>query len=144
MCSISHGKAELESDQTGFPMHQVPKLKAAKANIRLDFMFADVMKQQGWVREATLLFVHTNFSAVDLRELRTRAGGMQVQYSVYRYMKSQDREHNKLIFRSADDVCLLAYNPLTFYFFNIIHFMVTRTRTSYIVNRVTRELTQIE
>ena len=59
-------------------MHQVPKLKAAKANIRLDFMFADVMKQQGWVKEATLLFVHTNFSAVDLRELRTRAGGMQV------------------------------------------------------------------
>lgn len=59
---------------------QVPKLKAAKANIRLDFMFADVMKQQGWVKEATLLFVHTNFSAVDLRELRTRAGGMQVQH----------------------------------------------------------------
>lgn len=57
---------------------KVQKLKAAKASIRVDFIFADAMKQQGWVKEATLLLVHTNFSATNLRELRTRAGGMQV------------------------------------------------------------------
>ncbi|CAM9322825.1 unnamed protein product, partial [Choristocarpus tenellus] len=39
------------------PMH--------KANTRVDFMFADALKKNGWVKEATILFVHTNFSAVD-------------------------------------------------------------------------------
>lgn len=63
---------------------KVQKLKAAKASIRVDFIFADAMKQQGWVKEATLLLVHTNLSATNLRELRTRAGGMQVsKYAQY-------------------------------------------------------------
>lgn len=58
---------------------QVQELRADKADIRVDFMFADVMKQGGWVEEATLLYINTNLSAVNMRELRKRAGCMQVR-----------------------------------------------------------------
>lgn len=57
---------------------QAPKLNAVKDKIRVDFIFADAMKQAGWVAEATLLFVHANFSAKNLIELRTKADGMKV------------------------------------------------------------------
>lgn len=59
-------------------MPQAPKLKAAKAAIRVDFIFADALEQQGWVVDATLLFVHTNFSPTQLLELKRKAGGMKV------------------------------------------------------------------
>ncbi len=49
-----------------------------KAKIRVDFIFSDAMKQEGWVTEATLLFVHTNFSTKNLAELRKKAAGMKV------------------------------------------------------------------
>ncbi|CAM9170214.1 unnamed protein product [Ectocarpus fasciculatus] len=57
---------------------EVPKLNGVKAKIRVDFINADAMKQKGWVAEATLLFVHTNFSAKDMIEIRTKADGMKV------------------------------------------------------------------
>lgn len=59
-------------------LSQAPKVSSVKAKIRVDFIFADVMKQQGWVAEATLLFVHTNLSAKNLIELRNKAGRMKV------------------------------------------------------------------
>lgn len=60
------------------PLLQVPKLNGVKAKIRVDLINADAMKQKGWVAEATLLFVHTNFSAKDIIEIRTKADGMKV------------------------------------------------------------------
>ncbi|CAM9697476.1 unnamed protein product [Ectocarpus sp. 12 AP-2014] len=57
---------------------EVPKLNSVKAKIRVDFINADAMKQKGWVAEATLLFVHTNFSAKDIIEIKTKADGMKV------------------------------------------------------------------
>ncbi|CAN0290255.1 unnamed protein product, partial [Ectocarpus sp. 13 AM-2016] len=57
---------------------EVPKLNSVKAQIRVDFINADAMKQKGWVAEATLLFVHTNFSAKDIIEIKTKADGMKV------------------------------------------------------------------
>ncbi|CAM9789346.1 unnamed protein product [Ectocarpus sp. 6 AP-2014] len=57
---------------------EVPKLHSVKAKIRVDFINADAMKQKGWVAEATLLFVHTNFSAKDIIEIKTKANGMKV------------------------------------------------------------------
>lgn len=42
-------------------------------------MFADIMKQEGWMSEATLLLVHTNLSTINMHELRKRAGGMKVR-----------------------------------------------------------------
>lgn len=57
----------------------------------MDFIFADAMKQEGWVVEATVLFVHTNFSAENLRELRRKAGGMKVTKGT--------REKNRFFFR---------------------------------------------
>eukprot|EP00752_Nemacystus_decipiens_P015160 g13505.t1 len=57
---------------------EAPKVSSVKAKIRVDFIFADAMKQEGWVAEATLLFVHTNFSAQNVVEIRRKAGSMKV------------------------------------------------------------------
>ncbi|CAB1117936.1 unnamed protein product [Ectocarpus sp. CCAP 1310/34] len=58
---------------------EVLKLNSVKAKIRVDFINADAMNQKGWVAEATLLFVHTNFSAKDIIEIKTKADGMKVR-----------------------------------------------------------------
>lgn len=63
-------------------VQQAPKFGTGKAAIRVDFIFADVMKQEGWIAEASLLFVHTNFSAATMRELRKKAGNMKVNHPV--------------------------------------------------------------
>eukprot|EP00903_Cladosiphon_okamuranus_P018369 g16898.t1 len=57
---------------------EAAKVSSVKEKIRVDFIFADAMKQAGWVSEATLLFVHTNLSAKNLIQLREKAGLMKV------------------------------------------------------------------
>ncbi|CAM9111967.1 unnamed protein product, partial [Hapterophycus canaliculatus] len=58
--------------------YEARKLDGSKSKIRVDFIFADALKQPGWMAEATLLFVNTNFSAKNLIEIRRKAGSMRV------------------------------------------------------------------
>lgn len=52
-----------------------------RANVRVDFVYGDVMKQEGWVSEATLLLVNTNLSPTDMGTIRLRANGMKASTS---------------------------------------------------------------